>query len=155
MTFLKKLLNLSGCTKLKPSEDNELVDRKDDDGDVLIGGNKAHRHNYVPWQSPTISSRRMLSRVRNSPRVEKTVQRWWTTFSKEEETGVGNGIEDGDGGGAVVASATNEGAETEAAAEEEAHREADSGSRTGEGEDEAEDHRTVAGVVGKEGVAVV
>ena len=142
---------------MKPSEDNELVDRKDDDGDVLIGGNKAHKHNYVPWQSPTISSRRMLSRVRNSPRVEKTVQRWWTTFSKEEETGVavGNGIEDGDGGGAVVASATNEGAETEAAAEEEAHREADSGSRTGEGEDEAEDHRTVAGVVGKEGVAVV
>ena len=58
---------------MKPSEDNELVDRKDDDGDVLIGGNKAHKHNYVPWQSPTISSRRMLSRVRNSPRVARRI----------------------------------------------------------------------------------
>ena len=71
MTFLKKLLNLSGCAKLKPSDDNELVDRKDEEGDVLIGGDRTHKQNYVPWQSPTISRRRMLNRVRDSPRLAR------------------------------------------------------------------------------------
>ena len=73
MTFLKKLLNLSGCRKLKPTDDDELVERKDDEGEVLIGGRKAERQNYVPWQSPTISSRRMLSRVRESPRLARRI----------------------------------------------------------------------------------
>ena len=56
---------------MKPSDDNELVDRKDEEGDVLIGGDRTHKQNYVPWQSPTISSRRMLSRVRDSPRLAR------------------------------------------------------------------------------------
>ena len=74
MTFFKKLLNLSGCTKLKPAvEDNELIDKTDEESHVLIGGMKTNKQNYVPWQSPTISSRRMLSRVRNSPRVARRI----------------------------------------------------------------------------------
>ena len=71
MTFLKKLLNLSGCAKLKPTENNEMVDKKDDESDVLIGGSKTNKNNYVPWQSPTISSKRMLSRVKDSPRLAR------------------------------------------------------------------------------------
>ena len=72
MTFLKKLLNLSGCTKLKPAvEDNELIDKTDEESHVLIGGMKTNKQNYVPWQSPTISSRRMLTRVRDSPRLAR------------------------------------------------------------------------------------
>ena len=69
---MKKLLNLSGCTKLKPAvEDNELIAKTEEESDVLIGGMKSSRENYVPWQSPTISSRRILTRVRDSPRLAR------------------------------------------------------------------------------------
>ena len=80
MTFLKKLLNLSGCTKLKPAvEDTELNGKTDEESDVLIGGEKTGRENYVPWQSPTISSRRILTRVRDSPRLARKMMRKMTS----------------------------------------------------------------------------
>ena len=72
MTFLKKLLNLSGRTKLKPAvEDNELSAKTDVESEELIGGRKTRREKYVPWQSPTISSRRILTRVKDSPRLAR------------------------------------------------------------------------------------
>ena len=73
MTFLKKILNLSGCAKLEPLDDTEMGDRKDEDSDVLIGGTKTNKQNYVPWQSPSISSRRMLNRVKDSPRLARKI----------------------------------------------------------------------------------
>ena len=89
MTFLKKLLNLSGCSKLKPVvEDNEFIGKTDEESEVLLGGLRTNKQNYVPWQSPSVSSRRMLSRVRDSPKLARKMMSKMTspdTGKKERE----------------------------------------------------------------------
>ena len=61
MTFLRKLINLSGCAKIKTKTENEIIDNNDDtfnigetvENDSLIrSNNPPSHHNYVPWQSP-------------------------------------------------------------------------------------------------------
>lgn len=80
MTFLRKLINLSGCAKLKKKNDNEIIENNDDlsmsdpvDNDSLIhpASLSVSSHSYVPWQSPRLTSRRLLDRVKQSPRVAR------------------------------------------------------------------------------------
>ena len=62
MTFLRKLINLSGCAKIKTKTENEIIDNNDDtfnisetslENDSLIRPHgPPSNHNYVPWQSP-------------------------------------------------------------------------------------------------------
>lgn len=83
MTFLRKLINLSGCAKLKKKNDNDMIDNNDGcsfsiindpvDNDTLIHPTSrvVSDHSYVPWQSPRVTSRRLIDRVRESPRLAR------------------------------------------------------------------------------------
>ena len=48
-----------------------MIGKPDEESDVLLGGLKTNKQKYVPWQSPSVSSRRMLSRMRDSPRLAR------------------------------------------------------------------------------------
>lgn len=85
MTLLRKLINLSGCAKTTKSSSRDIIDNNEEaceiidipneDNDTHLlhsrlpasGGN----HNYVPWQSPNIARKKILDRVRDSPRVAR------------------------------------------------------------------------------------
>ena len=84
MTFLRKLINLSGCAKLKKNKnDNDMIDNNDGctfsfisepvDNDSLIHptSRPVTDQSYVPWQSPRVTSRRLMDRVRESPRLAR------------------------------------------------------------------------------------
>ena len=91
MTFLRKLITLSGCAKLKRKADNEILDNEaclgleavegvegvegvtEVSGLVGAGPGSPHPATYVPWRSPAVASRRLLDRVRDSPRVARRV----------------------------------------------------------------------------------
>ena len=85
MTFLRKLITLSGCAKLKRKADNEILDNEaclgleavecvtEVSGLVGSGPGSPHPATYVPWRSPAVASRRLLDRVRDSPRVARRV----------------------------------------------------------------------------------
>ena len=91
MTFLRKLITLSGCAKLKRKADNEILDNEaclglegveavegvegvtEVSGLVCAGPGSPHPATYVPWRSPAVASRRLLDRVRDSPRVARRV----------------------------------------------------------------------------------
>ena len=83
MTFLRKLINLSGCAKLNKKNDNDMIDNNDGcglsfisdpvDNDSLIHptSRPVSDQSYVPWQSPRVTSRRLMDRVRESPRLAR------------------------------------------------------------------------------------
>ena len=88
MTFLRKLITLSGCAKLKRKADNEVLDNEACLGLEAVEAVEAvteasglggtapgspHPATYVPWRSPAVASRRLLDRVRDSPRVARRV----------------------------------------------------------------------------------
>ena len=85
MTFLRKLINLSGCAKLNKKNDNDMIDNNDAgcslsfisdpvDNDSLIHptSRPVSDQSYVPWQSPKVTSRRLMDRVRESPRLARS-----------------------------------------------------------------------------------
>jgi len=72
---------LSGCAKIRTKTENEIIDNNDDtfnisemsvENDSLIRPqDPPTHHNYVPWQSPSLASRKLIDRVKESPRLAR------------------------------------------------------------------------------------
>ena len=105
MTFLRKLITLSGCAKLKRKADNETLDNEAclgleavegvEEVSGLVGAapGSPHPATYVPWRSPAVASRRLLDRVRDSPRAARRVLNTMTSPGRGRGRGRGEAEE--------------------------------------------------------------
>ena len=89
MTLLRKLINLSGCAKINKTNEKDIIDNtaeecfhvsddahiNENESDTILLQSRSPEtmssNNYVPWQSPNITRKRILERVRESPRLAR------------------------------------------------------------------------------------
>ena len=67
MSFLKKLLRLSGCTRLSKGPESSFATIDDD---CVTSDNIVSDLQYIPWSSPGIG-RRLVEKVKDSPKIAR------------------------------------------------------------------------------------